>query len=415
MKCTILTVGTEILFGSIVNTNSVYLSQKLRELGIDVLYHMTVGDNPGRLKEILAHAYTDCDLVITTGGLGPTQDDLTKEMICEFFDEKLVCYPEELEKIRKMLEARGRVMTDNNKKQAFLPENCRVLLNPNGTAPGFFMNKKGKMIAALPGPPFEMKPIFENELAPLLKNDDNGVLVYKMVKTHGIGESTLETVLLPLIDGQTDPTFATYASKHEASLRVASKRKTKEDAEAAVEDAMVKVRELIGQYIYSEDGKDIAQVTAELLMKNNISISSCESCTGGLFAKTLTDISGISSVFDRSLVTYSLRAKQEELGVNAETLEKFGAVSPETAREMAEGLYKVSGSDVCVSVTGLAGPFGDGSDKKVGQVYIGLCYKGETEVFDYYFPRNNREYIRTGAVTNMFWNIYNKLQNCIDK
>lgn len=410
MKCTILTVGTEILFGSIVNTNAVFLSKKLNELGIDVMYHMTVGDNTGRLREVLAHAYEDCDLIITTGGLGPTQDDLTKETIAEFFGVRNLRNDEELRKLSDWFKAAGRVMAENNKKQANFPEGAVILNNPNGTAPGFYLEKDGRCIACLPGPPFEMQPMFTNELAPILSAHSDGYLYYKMIRTSGIGESDLETKLLPLIDGQTDPTFATYASKHECSLRVASKRRTREEAEAAVEAAMTEVRKLVGEYIYSEDGEDISQVVLKKLMAEGMSLSSCESITGGLFAKTVTDMPGVSAIFDRSIVTYSNRAKMEELGVKAETIERFGPVSEETAFEMAQGLYKVTGSDVCVSVTGLAGPQGDGSDKPVGQVYIGVCYKGNTKVFDHFFRRNNREFIRTGAVSWMFRDIYSIIQ-----
>jgi len=411
MKCTILTVGTEILFGSIVNTNAVFLSKKLNELGIDVMYHMTVGDNTGRLKEVLAHAYEDCDLIITTGGLGPTQDDLTKETIAEFFGVRNLRNDEELRKLSEWFASAGRVMAENNKKQANFPEGAVILNNPNGTAPGFYLEKDGRCIACLPGPPFEMQPMFTNELAPILSTHSDGYLYYRMVRTSGIGESDLETALLPLIDGQTDPTFATYASKHECSLRVASKRQTRGEAEAAVEEAMKEVRRLVGKYIYSEDGEEISHVVLRTLLEKNMSLSCCESVTGGLFAKTVTDMPGISAIFDRGIVTYSNRAKQEELGVDPATIEKYGPVSEQTAYEMAEGLYKVTGSDVCVSVTGLAGPDGDGSDTPVGTVYIGVCFRGETKVFYHFFRRNNREFVRTGAVSWMFRDIYSILLN----
>ncbi len=409
MKCTILTVGTEILFGSIVNTNAVFLSKKLNELGIDVMYHMTVGDNTKRLREVLAHAYEDCDLIITTGGLGPTQDDLTKETIADFFGVRNLMNEAELKKLSDWFAAAGRHMAENNRKQAMFPEGAVILNNPNGTAPGFYLEKDGRSIACLPGPPFEMQPMFTNELAPILSTHSDGFLYYKMIRTSGIGESDLETALLPLINGQTDPTFATYASKHECSLRVASKRRTREEAEAAVEDAMKEVRKLVGKYIYSEDGEDISQVVLHRMLNGHITLSCCESVTGGSFAKTVTDMPGISAIFDRGIVTYSNEAKMSELGVKAETLDAYGAVSEQTAYEMAEGLWKVSGSDVCVSVTGLAGPDGDGSATPVGQVYIGVCYKGETKVFSHFFRRNNREFIRSGAVQWMFRDIYSIL------
>ncbi|MBR0139797.1 MAG: competence/damage-inducible protein A, partial [Firmicutes bacterium] len=194
MKCTVLTVGTEILFGSIVNTNAVFISQQLQALGVDVMYHMTVGDNPVRLKEMLAHAYTDCDMVTTTGGLGPTQDDLTKEMICEYFGERNIPFPEEIKRVEAFFV--GRVMTENNRKQAFFPEHAQVLANPNGTAPGFWLEKDGKLIISMPGPPSEMQPMFLNEVRPRLLARQNAVLYSRNIRTYDIGESALETELL---------------------------------------------------------------------------------------------------------------------------------------------------------------------------------------------------------------------------
>ncbi len=301
-------------------------------------------------------------------------------------------------------------MAENNKKQACFPEHAKILPNPNGTAPGFMLEKNGKLIFSLVGPPFEMKPMFENHVVPELKARQDHVLYYKMIKTHNIGESDLETALIDLIDGQTDPTFATYANGHECALRVTSARPTEEEAKAAVEEAMVEVRKRIGQFIYSEDGEDLSIVVLKKLIREHITFSSAESVSGGLFAKTVTDMPGISAVYDRGLVTYSNEAKMSELGVPAETLEKYGAVSPETARAMVEGLHRVSGSDLCVSVTGLAGPDGDGSDKPVGQLYVGVYYKGKTEVFDHFMRRNLREFIRNGAVVMMFRDIYSILQ-----
>ncbi len=410
MKCTILTVGTEILFGQILNTNAAYLSQELQKLGVDVMYHMSCGDNPSRLKEMLAHAYHDCDAVITTGGLGPTQDDLTKEMICDYFGEKLVEFPEQLEILKGWFERYGSPMTTNNLKQARFPEHGTVLPNPNGTAPGFCIEKDGKLIYSLPGPPREMKPMFDDYVAPDLKARSGSALYYKTVKTLGIGESSLETELLPLIEGQSDPTLATYAADHECYLRVASKRGSKEEAEQAVEEMMTEVRKLIGPYIYSEEGEELADVVLSRMMKDGISLSCCESCTGGLFAKEITDRAGISAIFDRGIVAYSERAKMQELGVSAETLEKYGAVSEETAREMAEGLRRVSGSDMCISVTGYAGPATkENPNEPVGLYYIGLCYRGKCEVFRYMNSRPDRAHIRSRAVREMFTLMYKAL------
>ncbi len=409
MKCTILTVGTEILFGSITNTNAVFLSRELQTIGVDVMYHMTVGDNPHRLKEMLAYAYHDCDLIITTGGLGPTQDDLTKEMIAEYFGEKIVEFPEQLEILKSRMWNRGRPMTPNNLKQARFPEHAEILKNPNGTAPGFWLEKNGKIIASLPGPPHEMEPMFLNELRPKLLAFDNKVLYYRNIRTNGIGESQLENDILDLVDGQTDPTLATYASHFETTLRIASKRDTLEEAEQAVDEMLGKVKERIGRYIYSEDGEDLSIVVFKMLKERGLTLSSAESCTGGLFAKTVTDIPGSSEVFDRSLVTYMERAKIAELGVKKETLDKYTAVSAKTAQEMAEGLREASQSDICISVTGYAGPGGGTEDDPVGTFYIGLWYKGKCGSFRFQTRRASRERTREYACVQMFRLIYDVL------
>lgn len=376
MKTAILSVGTEILMGQIVNTNAVYLSQELNALGFDVMYHHTVGDNTERLKETMDLLYHDCDLIITTGGLGPTQDDLTKETVCEYMEDEMVLDDDSMKALENAFRQYRSKMTENNLKQAYFPSRAEIFSNPHGTAPGFAIENKGKYAICLPGPPREMKEMYVNHVRPYLEDKTDGKIVYKLVRTMGIGESQLETELLDLIDGQTDPTLATYAKEGESYVRVASKRKTREEAEDAVNEMIAKVRERIGRYIYSEDGEDLYAVTGRLLLEKGLTLSAAESCTGGLFAKTMTDIPGISAVFDRSLVTYSNEAKMQELGVRAETLERFGAVSSETAIEMAEGLFRVTGSDICISVTGVAGPDGGTEDKPVGLSYIAMHVKG---------------------------------------
>ena len=374
MKTAILSVGTEILFGQIVNTNTVYLSQQMNMLGFDVMYHYTVGDNPKRVEEMIDLAFQDCDLILTTGGLGPTQDDLTKEVACKALDDTLVMMDDVLEEITKYFKTLGREMTENNKKQAIMPSRATVFHNDAGTAPGFALEKDGKYIICMPGPPREMKRMFQKSVVPFLQSMIDGALYYRQIRFFGIGESMLETQLLDLIDNQTDPTLATYAKEGECSLRIASKRATEEEAEHAVDEMLEKVKERVGHYIYSCDDEELAQVVADRLMEQGLTLSSAESCTGGMFASTMTDIPGISQCFDRGLVTYSNQAKMEELGVSAGTLEKFGAVSEETALEMVEGLKRVSGSDVCISVTGIAGPGGGSEEKPVGLVYIGFAY-----------------------------------------
>lgn len=409
MKTAILSVGTEILFGQIVNTNTVYLSQQMNMLGFDVMYHYTVGDNPKRVEEMIDLAFQDCDLILTTGGLGPTQDDLTKEVACKALDDTLVMMDDVLEEITKYFKALGREMTENNKKQAIMPSRATVFHNDAGTAPGFALEKDGKYIICMPGPPREMKRMFQKSVVPFLQSMIDGALYYRQIRFFGIGESMLETQLLDLIDNQTDPTLATYAKEGECSLRIASKRATEEEAEHAVDEMLEKVKERVGHYIYSCDDEELAQVVADRLMEQGLTLSSAESCTGGMFASTMTDIPGISQCFDRGLVTYSNQAKMEELGVSAETLEKFGAVSEETALEMVEGLKRVSGSDVCISVTGIAGPGGGSEEKPVGLVYIGFSY-GDKKICKKIQMRNvNRSWNRHYTLLCMLNVIYRNI------
>lgn len=401
MKSAVLSVGTELLFGQITNTNTVYLSQQLNRLGFDVMYHYTVGDNPGRLADMIRLALEDCDLILTTGGLGPTQDDLTKEVVCSVMEDELIVMDDVMEELEGYFKKRGREMTENNRKQAVMPSRATVFHNDAGTAPGFALEKDGKYIVCMPGPPREMTRMFEKSVIPFLKGLTDDVIYYRMIRTFGIGESQLETELLEFIDGQTDPTLATYAKEGECSLRIASKRSNREEARQAVDAMLARVKARIGEYIYSCDDEELVQVVCRKLMERGITISSAESCTGGLFAAAMTDIPGISACFDRGLVTYSNQAKMDELGVKASTLEQYGAVSRETAEEMASGLHRVSGSDVCVAVTGIAGPGGGTETKPVGLIYIGLWYDGRVAVRELRTGSDSRRRNRLMALLNM--------------
>lgn len=410
MKTALLTVGTEILFGQIVNTNAAYLSRELNNLGFDVMYHYSVGDNPERLEELIHLAFRDCDMIITTGGLGPTQDDLTKETIAKAMGDKLIVSEEALADLKSRYHKNNRPMTENNLKQANMPQNADILHNDEGSAPGFWLEKNGKIIVSMPGPPREMNNMFIKEVRPRLEKLQDSVIHYKILRTFGLGESMMETLLLPLIDGQTDPTIATYAKEGECSLRIASKRPTIEEAQIAVDSMITEVMKIVGEYVYSCDDEDLINVVGKLLLEKNISVSCVESCTGGLFAGTLTGIDGISKVFDRGLVTYSNEAKTEELGVNKATLDKFGAVSAETALEMIEGLQNKTGADLCISVTGIAGPEGGTAEKPVGLVYIGISYNGKFEAIETQMRNVNRNWNRNYAVLNMLYEIYKRIR-----
>lgn len=401
MRSAIISVGTELLFGQIVNTNTVFLSQQLNNLGIDVMYHYTVGDNPMRLQSMIDRAFEDCDLIITTGGLGPTQDDLTKEIAAATLKDELILHLPSLERISAFFQKIGREMSENNKKQAYLPKSAYIFENDAGTAPGFALEKNGKTILCLPGPPREMKDMFFAKAKPYLESKSEYVIYSKMLRIFGIGESMVETALQDLITGQTDPTLATYAKEGEVALRITSKNKERAKAEVAVAHMITLVRERLGNNIYSTNDQELHEVVGDKLMRHNISFSCAESCTGGLFAATMTDLPGISAVFDRCLVTYSNRAKVEELAVKQETLDCSGAVSEEIAIEMAEGLRKITGSRLCLSITGIAGPEGGSEEKPVGLSYLCVIFDEQRICKKFMMRGANRVWNRKFAVLTM--------------
>ena len=399
----IVAVGTELLFGQVVNTNAAYISEQLQLLGVSVLFHFTVGDNPGRLKETLTHASDETDIVITTGGLGPTQDDLTKELIAGLCGKPLVRDEEAFRRIDEIMRSIGlKNYTENNKKQAYLPEGSIVFYNEVGTAPGFALENDGKTFIAVPGPPREMKAMMLNSVIPYLAKKSEAVIYSKMLRFYGIGESALETALLPIIDGQTDPTIAPYAKEGECAIRISSMRGTEREAMTAVSEVVSIARNLAGEYLYSEDDMDYPQVIVELLAEKQIMLASAESCTGGLFAGAITSIPGSSEIFDRGFVTYSNESKIDILGVSRETLEMYGSVSEQCAREMAEGALKRSDADIAISVTGIAGPGGATADKPVGTVCFALADKSGTNITsEKFFRDRGRRVNRHVAVLEM--------------
>ncbi|MCX8130352.1 MAG: competence/damage-inducible protein A [Clostridia bacterium] len=373
MNAEILAVGTELLMGQIANTNAQYISSRLPDVGVGVYYHSVVGDNPGRLKECLNIALNRSDVVIMTGGLGPTQDDLTKETVAELFNKKLVLHNESLEKIQQFFYRLNRPMSDNNIKQAYLPEGCIVMENNNGTAPGCIFESDGKTVIMLPGPPSEMKPMFEDTVIPYFREKASYLLVSKYVRIFGIGESAMEEKIIDLITKQTNPTIAPYAKEGEVTLRLTAKCSNEEEAESIINPVINEIKKRLGNTVYSADNKSMDEVTGELLLKHNITIAFAESCTGGLAAGRLTSVPGISRIFSRGIVSYSNESKVENLGVKPETLDKYGAVSRETAIEMAAGVRKLAGTDLGLSITGIAGPGGGTEEKPVGLVYVALA------------------------------------------
>lgn len=375
MIAEILAVGTELLMGQIVNTNAQYIANKLPDVGVSVYYQSVVGDNPERLKESLNTALLHSDIVILTGGLGPTKDDLTKETVSEVLNKKLVLNEESFEIMKAFFKTMNRNMTENNKKQAYLPEGSIIVKNSNGTAPGCIIEADEKIVIMLPGPPKEMKPMFDETVMPYLEAKSKYRLESKYIRIFGIGESAMEDMLIDLVENQSNPTIAPYAKEGEVTLRITAKYDNEENQDDIISPVVEEIQRRLGDAVYSVENMGLDELTAKLLMDNNITISIAESCTGGLLSARLTDIPGISKVYKGGIVTYSNEAKSKYLGVKNDTLERFGAVSRETAIEMAEGMRNSSGTDIAVSVTGIAGPGGETPDKPVGLVYVALADK----------------------------------------
>lgn len=372
--CEIISVGTEILLGDILNTDAQFLSIQLALMGISVLHQTTVGDNPERLREALGIAASRNDIIITSGGLGPTPDDLTKEICCEFFSKKCVLHRESLERMSSYFASKGLEMTENNKKQAMLPTDCTVFPNDNGTAPGCAIEKNGKHILMLPGPPGELKPMFFNYAAKYLKRFSDKTIISHSIRTFGIGESAMAQKVNDLFDGS-NPTLAPYAKNGEALLRVTAMAQSKEDAEKLCAPIIKEVSKRLDGLVYGIDVPNIETAVVNMLKEKHLKLATAESCTGGYIGKRITDIPGSSDVFECGIISYSNEIKANVLGVSRDDLQKYGAVSEQVAKQMAIGALKVSGADIAVSVTGIAGPGSDGTDKPVGLSYIGIAAK----------------------------------------
>ena len=380
MKCEIINVGTELLLGDILNTNAQFLAQEISALGFDMYYQSIVGDNHNRLLGQIKESLSRSDIIIVTGGLGPTDDDITKETVTEAINKKLVF---DDDSYNKMLEYfRNRKMAPSNKKQAYIPEGSLILENDFGTAPGFAAEYNNKLIAVLPGPPRELIPMFNNKLKPYLENKCDSVITSKFVKVFGVGESQAEFELKELIDKQTNPTIAPYAKTNEMAFRITAKGKSETENLKKIDNVIQKMYYVLGDSIYGYDNDTLEEIVINLLKSKNYTISFAESCTCGLLASKIGNVSGASDVFNESYITYANTAKNQLLGVSNDTLEKFGAVSKETAAEMSIGLKNRTDADVAVSVTGIAGPTGGTIEKPVGLVYIGITFNNKTKVYE---------------------------------
>ena len=399
MTVELICVGTELLLGNIVNTNAAYLAEKCAGLGLACYFQTVVGDNRERLGMVLKAALDRSDVIILSGGLGPTEDDLTKEVAAEVCGKHLIMHNPSKKAIKRYFEEKGIKPTDNNWKQAMLPEGCIVLENHNGTAPGAVMELENAKVVLLPGPPNELCPMFEESVMPYLAGLTAHVICSQTVKICGVGESKAETMVKDLIDVQTNPTIATYAKTGEVHIRVTAGAADRKEAMKLIKPVVKELKNRFGNDIYStEEDTTLEKAVIDLLRANDLTVTCAESCTGGLLSARLINVPGASDTYKSGVITYSNKAKRRLLGVKKSTLQKHGAVSEQTAEEMAKGAAFLHKADVAVAVTGLAGPDGGTEEKPVGLVYIACSVKGNVTVKRYRFS-GSRSKVRDSAVS----------------
>ena len=400
MRTEIIAVGTELLLGEIVNTDAPMIAQGLAELGIGVYFQTVCGDNPDRLKSVLEVAKQRADLIITTGGLGPTADDLTKETIAAAFGKGLVRDEESMARLREHF--KGRTMTKNNEKQADVPEGCTVFQNDWGTAPACAFEGEGCLVIMLPGPPRECTPLFREKVMPFLEKRRGGALCSRYVKVFGMGESEMASRLSRQMDTWENPTAAPYAKEGECLVRITAMGKNKEEAFAMTEPAVREVRQVLGDVVYGVDVDSLEQVVVQEMTARGLTLATAESCTGGLMGKRITDVPGASACYLGGVVSYHNEVKENLLGVRHETLMTKGAVSEDTACQMAQGVRKALGADIGISTTGVAGPGGGTPEKPVGLIYVGISAGDRTWAVRILRPRQSRESLRRLASSTAF-------------
>lgn len=400
MNAEIICVGTELLLGNIINTNAAFIAERISRLGIDCYHQCVVGDNMDRVLAQLKESSARSEIIILSGGLGPTEDDMTKEAVAEFNKLPLVEDAVSRKSIADYFAKRDIEPTENNWKQALLPKGATAVPNPNGTAPGIILETKKNTYILLPGPPIELEAMFDDEIMPFLASKQEGVLYSRTVKIVGIGESKAETMIKDLIDAQSNPTIATYAKTGEVHIRVTASAEGEKEAKKLVKPVVKEIKARFGEHVYAaEDGISLEKSIIDLLESNKMTLSTVESCTGGLIASSIVSVSGASEVFKCGLVTYSNKSKRKLAGVKKGTLDKHGAVSSQVATEMAKGGASATKSDVCIAVTGIAGPDGGTEEKPVGLVYIACCVDGNVKVKECHFS-GNRNKIRALSATN---------------
>lgn len=391
MKTEILCVGTELLLGDIVNTNAAYLSRELALLGVEVYHHTVVGDNPQRLAQALNIAFSRSDTVVMTGGLGPTYDDLTKETVADYFHCPLKLHQPSLNAIEDYFARTGRELTENNKKQAMLPEGCTVFPNSCGTAPGFALTVESKTAILLPGPPIEMTAMFELSVRPYLEKRSQKILVSHNVHIFGLGESHVESLLKPMMTSYCNPTIAPYAKQGEVRIRVTASAGSPEEGDRLIAPVLGQIQDALPDVVYGIDVDSLQGAVVQTLMQRGLKLATAESCTGGLISKRITEIPGSSQVFDCGICSYANSIKETVLGVSHQTLCRYGAVSPQTAQEMAQGVRKLAEADIAVSTTGIAGPDGGTPEKPVGLVYIAVDSPWYSQVMELHLSRGRKK------------------------
>ena len=399
MIAEIVAIGTELLMGQIVNTDAQYLSRRLQSLGVSVYYHTTVGDNPERMRDTLALALSRSDIVITTGGLGPTQDDISKDMAAKLLDLEMQFDEESWQAIQGYFSRLGRSCPENNRRQAMFAEGARILPNACGTAPGCMIEKDGKIVIQLPGPPHEMADMFDKQVYGLLAERTGGCIASRYIRIYGLGESQVAQMCAKWIESGDEVTVAPYCSLGECQLRVTARAESEHEALEKVYPVVREIKQLLGESVYAvldtSEGS-MEEAAGRELTARGLIVATAESCTGGLVAARLVNYPGISSALGEAHVTYANEAKIKYCGVKRETLESYGAVSEQTAREMAEGLRERSGADIVLATTGIAGPGGGTKEKPVGLVYVAVADKNGTLVEKLQL-RGNRERIRNLA------------------
>ena len=393
----LIAVGTELLLGNIANTDAQMISQGLSQLGINVYYHTVVGDNPQRVRQAVDIARGRADILITTGGLGPTCDDLTKVAVAQAFGKELVYHEPSAQRIRERFAQRGTPVTENNFQQAMVPEGCTVLDNDWGTAPGVAFASGGTHVLMLPGPPRECEKMFRHRALPYLRKLSDGVIASRTVKTFGIGESAAEALLRDLMNALHNPTLAPYAKPTGTELRITAHAPTREEALRRIAPVEERVKAILGDKVIGVDVDSLEEVCFALLKDRGLTVGTAESCTGGLLAKLLTDLPGSSAVFRGGVVSYTNGVKAGLLGVPQDLLDRYGAVSPQVAEAMARGAKAALGCDIALSTTGVAGPDADDRGNPIGLVYLGLAWGDQCQVTEFRAGPVERERVRRQA------------------